>query len=42
MNNIEKEKNKNFSNKNGISGIINPIPFLKLKDILKKKMLFAK
>ena len=37
MNNIEKEKNKNFSNKNGISGIINPITFSKVERYSQKK-----
>ncbi len=39
MNNIEKEKNKKFSNENGISGMINPITFSKYSP---KKTLFAK
>ena len=37
MNNIEKEKNKNFSNENGISRIINPITFSKVERYSQKK-----
>ena len=37
MNNIEKEKNKNFSNENGISRIINPITFSKVERYSSKK-----
>ena len=37
MNNIEKEKNKNFSNENGIFGIINPITFSKVERYSQKK-----
>ena len=37
MNNIEKEKNKKFSNENAISGTINPMRFSEVERYSSKK-----